>query len=351
VHLRELALALQARGEDVAVLAGGGGVLFEALAHGGVACRELRKLVHPIRPLKDLAAWMEIRQALKKLQPDLVSTHSNKAGLLGRLAARSLGIPVIHTSHGFLFSGRQHSASGRFFRLMEKVAAGAGDRVIAVSRSEYDLARRLKVVDDQKITFIHNGLPDFEPALVAGPAVQPPRLVMVARFAEPKDPVTLLQALGGLKDYRWSLELIGDGRGRGEAEKLVADLGLEDRITFRGWRDDVPQILARSSILVLSSRREGFPLSILEAMRAGLPVVASTVGGVGEAVLEGETGLLFPPGDVKALRNCLERLVSDAALREKMGKAGRKRFLKYFTLDQMVEKTVALYDEVLSGQR
>ncbi len=115
-----------------------------------------------------------------------------------------------------------------------------------------------------------------------------------------------------------------------------------------GVRDDTATILASSQVFVLSSRREGFPLSILEAMRAGLPVIASDVGGVGEAVEEGKTGFVVPPADVDALSDRLSRFIDSPLLRQTMGEAGRKRFLNMFTLEQMVEKTLAVYHDVLS---
>jgi len=343
VHVRDLASALRERGYDVLVLAGGGGALFDALEERGVPYRKLEKLIRPIRPLRDWSALKEIRDALQEIKPDVVTTHSNKAGLLGRLAARSLNIAVVHTSHGFLFGGQQSNATGRFYRLMEKIGARAGDKVIAVSESEFNAAKSLGVIPAEKMVVVHNGLPDVGPRFRADPACEPPVLVMVARFTGPKDHPTLLKALGGLKDYSWSLQLIGAGAEMDAAKKLAAKTGIAQRVSFLGAREDISAILAAAQVFVLSSKREGFPLSILEAMRAGLPVLASAVGGTGEAVEEEKSGLLFPPGDVKALRKRLACLLEDPALRKNMGLAGRKRFLEKFTLEQMVNKTAAVY--------
>lgn len=347
VHVRDLSVALADRGEEVFLLAGGGGMLFEQAAEKGVFCHKLKHLVHPVRPFKDFIAFVEIRSVLRKIKPDLVSTHSNKAGLLGRLAARSLAIPVVHTSHGFLFSGREHSATGRFYRFAEKIASAAGDKVIAVSESDYCRALNLKIVAADKIALIHNGLPELNPTMTALPQNEPPRLVMVARFTEPKDQATLLKAMSGLQRFSWKLRFVGDGRNLEGVQKLARELGIGDRCDFLGACKNIPQLLSECSVLILSSKREGFPLSILEAMRLGLPVVASDVGGVGEAVVEGETGLLFQAGDVETLRNCLEKLILNPGLRRKMGSEGRKRFLKHFTLDKMVQNTVVLYKEML----
>lgn len=344
--MRDLVVALKERGEAVTVLAGGGGVLFDALEEKGVNCRKLDNLVHPVHPLRDLAAYREIRAVLRGLTPDLVTTHSNKAGLLGRLAARSLGIPVIHTSHGFLFSGRESSAAGLFYRIMEKFAAGAADKVIVVAESEYRLAERLGVISSSKMVLVHNGLPGCNSPGLADPEIEPPRLIMVARFAAPKDHTTLLRALATLKNIDWHLTLVGDGVGRRDSEALSAEFGIKDRVSFTGVREDVSRLLADSQAFILSSKREGFPLSILEAMRVGLPVVAADVGGVCEAVEEGQSGFLFPPGDAGRLADQLCRLLEDPFLRKKMGQAGRERFLKNFTIEQMVEETISVYESV-----
>jgi glycosyltransferase involved in cell wall biosynthesis len=346
VHVRDLAGSLVEQGENVTVLAGGDGILFEQLARSGVPCRALKRLIHPIRPLQDLTAYLEIKQVLRELQPDLLTTHSNKAGLLGRLAARSLNIPVVHTSHGFLFSDRPNSSAGHFYRLMEKLASGWSDRIIAVCESEFKVAERFKVIPPKKMVVIHNGLPDLQPPMLARPDIDPPHLIMVARFAAPKDHLSLFKALGLLIDLPWSLTLVGDGDGRREAEELAVRLGISERIEFLGVREDVPALLVASQLFVLSTQREGFPLSVLEAMRAGLPVVASNVGGISEAVKNGTTGLLFPAGNVEVLQEHLALLINNRNLRLNMGQAGRRRFSDKFTLQQMVEKTTAIYHSI-----
>jgi glycosyltransferase involved in cell wall biosynthesis len=349
-HVRDLAPALMRRGFEVVVLGGLGGALFDQLEVQGVRCHKLEHLVHPIRLVSDWRAFGEIRAALKGLKPDLVATHSNKAGLLGRLAARSLSIPAVHTSHGFLFSGKKLNNSGRFYRVIEKIAARFCSAVIAVSESEYAYAADLNVIPREKLVVVHNGIPNLSDQFKANPGREPARLIMVARFAEPKDHETLLRALGNLRDLNWSLQLVGDGDKKAAAEELAAKLGIADRVDFTGVREDVEALLAERSLFVLSTRREGFPISILEAMRAGLPVVAADCGGIGEAVADGETGLLFPAGDVDVLKNCLEKLIKNLSLRQKMGQAGRERYLANFTLGQMVDKTAAVYKTIV-GQK
>jgi len=312
-----------------------------------VPCRPLKNLVHPINPVKDLQAFFEIKAILDGIKPDLVTTHSNKAGLVGRLAAKALEVPVIHTSHGFLFGGRENNISGLFYRLAEKIASGAADRVICVSESEYRLASDLNVIKPDKLRLVYNGLPDLDREYWADPGQEPPRLISVARFAAPKDHLTLLQALAGLKQLPWTLDLIGDGPKRKAVEHLANHPLLAGQVNFLGTRSDVQELLANSAIFVLSSKREGFPISILEAMRAGLPVIATNVGGVSEAVVDGETGYLVPAGDIVALRKRLSVLIEDRVLRKQMGSQGRERFAQLFTLDKMVDRTLDVYREAV----
>ncbi len=347
-HVLIMAEALNTRGNNAVVMAGGEGFLSDALKEKNIRFIKVNNLVHPIKPHKDIMAYLEIKELLKKEKPDLLATHSNKAGFLGRLAARKLKIPVTFTSHGFLFAEGRTYLKRKFYLHIEMLMSRLTDRVIAVSESEMKLAVDSKAVPADKVRVIHNGLPDIGPGQIAIPAAEPPQLVMVARFAEPKDHRTLIRALSGLIDQSWNLVLVGDGPLRNDIERLVDEEGLEDRVAFMGSRKDVPDILAKSQLFILSSKREGFPLSTLEGMRAGMPVLASDVGGVSEAVVDGENGYLCTADDIESLRTGIFNLISNSDLRQRMGKKGRNRFLEKFTSGVMVEKTMLVYDELLS---
>jgi glycosyltransferase involved in cell wall biosynthesis len=169
---------------------------------------------------------------------------------------------------------------------------------------------------------------------------------MVARFQEQKDHALLLTALSGLRDRPWQLELIGDGPLQPAVEEQARRLGLDRQVQFLGVRRDVAERLARSQLFVLATRWEGFPYTTLEAMRAGLPVIASDVGGVREAVAHGETGFLVPRGDVEALRRRLSELLAAPELRRRLGAAGRRSFETTFTFERMIDKTAAVYQAV-----
>jgi glycosyltransferase involved in cell wall biosynthesis len=236
------------------------------------------------------------------------------------------------------------------------------------------------VAKEKKLITIHNGMPDIVlppgkrrvqykaldtgcgeaglPKNAEEPETnRPVRFIMVARFQAQKDHPTLLRALAALGAHdpapsnrggppAWTLELVGDGPDRKKIQNLAAELGIAGRIDFAGQRLDIPERLAEADVFVLISKWEGFPRSILEAMRAGLPVIASDVGGCGESVTEGVTGYLVPKEDVEALRRRLAELLASEETRRRMGLAGRRRFEDNFTFEAMYRKTVGVWEEV-----
>jgi glycosyltransferase involved in cell wall biosynthesis len=348
VHVRDLTRAMRDHGHEAVVIAGGTGPFTTALQAQGVPTVILRHLVAPIAPLKDARALHEIRAALRKLRPDLLSTHSSKAGILGRVVARSLGVPVVFTAHGWAFTPGIPTLQAALYRRIERIAAPLANRIITVSNFDRELALAVGIGSDRQVITVHNGMPDVNSDLRADPGRHPVRLVMVARFEPQKDHPTLLKALAGLRELQWELDLIGDGPLLPEMQRLCGELAISQQVRFWGQRMDVDARLADAQICLLISNWEGFPRSILEAMRAGLPVIASKVGGSSESVVDGETGFLAARGDVELLRTRLERLLTDAELRRRLGAAGRERYEQHFTLGHTVAKTLAVYQQILA---
>jgi glycosyltransferase involved in cell wall biosynthesis len=349
IHVRDLAVAVRALGHAPTVITGGSGSFVESLRAEGVPVTILRHLAVPIGPLQDLRAFREIRAALRHLSPDLITTHSSKAGILGRIAGRSLGIPVVFTAHGWAFTPGIPSLQATVYRGIERLAGPLSSRIITVSEFDRGLALQARIASSDRLVTVHNGIQDVSPRLRAEPGRTPARLTMVARFEAQKDHPTLLHALAGLKQHSWVLDLIGSGPLMGNMQALASELGLADRVNFLGQRMDVGEILGQAQISLLVTNWEGFPLSILESMRAGLPVVASAVGGIDEAIKESETGYLVPRGGIEQLRERIARLLADPELRRDLGASGRARFEQHFTLDHAVSKTLTVYHDVLAG--
>lgn len=351
VHLRDLCLHLINGGHQVVVLVGGRGPFLDELSLHGIPYETLSYLIRPIQPWVDIRALFELREKLRELQPDLVATHSSKAGWIGRIAARSLGLPVVFTAHGWAFTEGVPLTRRLLYICAERLAAQFASRIITVSDFDRSLALEFRVAPEARMVTIHNGMSEVNEILRAKPEQTPPRIVMVARFEHPKDHGLLIRALSRNKDIPWTLELVGDGPLRPEVEQLTASLGLMHRVEFVGTRNDVPERLAKAQILALVSRWEGFPLTILEGMRAGLPIVASDVGGVREAVSDGRTGFLTPRGDVDTLATKLRILLGNAELRKRMGVLGRNKFQEHFTFDHMFRKTLDVYATVAADKQ
>lgn len=348
VHVRDLAVSMAQRGHEPAVLVGAGGPFLAHLRQANVHAVPLQHLAAAISPVRDTRALGEIHSVLKRWRPDFVSTHSSKAGILGRMAARALGIPVLFTAHGWAFTPGVPSRQAWLYRAIERAAAPFANRIITVSEFDRKLALARLSLSPGKVVTVHNGMPDIDPSLWADPGRSPVRLTMIARFEPQKDHSTLLDALAQLTHLPWTLDLVGDGPLLPKVQAASRVLGLGERVHFWGQRGDIPQRLADAQIALLITNWEGFPRSILEAMRAGLPVIASDAGGNSESVQHGATGFIVPKGGTAELRNRLEDLITSPELRVRLGRNGRARYEQEFTLRHTIDKTLAVYQEVVA---
>jgi glycosyltransferase involved in cell wall biosynthesis len=351
IHVRDLVTAVVAQGHSPSVITSGTGPFIDDLRQLDIPVRVLRNLAVPIHLLRDLRALREIRATLAELRPELLAAHSSKAGILGRLAGRSLRVPVVFTVHGWAFTPGVPALRAAVYRQVERVVGPLASKIITVSEFDRQLGLAARITGENRMVTVHNGMPDVSGSLRADPGRSPVRLVMVARFGAQKDHPTLFRALAGLQSHAWELDLIGEGPRLAEIKSLAADLGLGGRVRFLGQRTDVDRILSNAQVSLLATNWEGFPLSILESMRAGLPVVATAVGGIGESVRDEANGFLVPRGDVERLRDRVERLLKSPELRVRMGAEGRARFEQDFTLAQSVDRTLAVYEDVLTRER
>lgn len=343
VHVRDLARAMCERGQEALVLVGGTGPVTDQLTVAGVPFQSLRSLGRAVRPWLDARAFFELVGALREFRPDLVSTHTAKAGWLGRAACARLGIPVIHTPHGWPVAGRLPGPQAVMFELAERIASRWARAVVCVCEEERRVALEKGFARPGQAQVIYNGVRDVPHALRAVPASCPVRIVSVARFEAPKDHATLLRALARLGALDWELELVGDGPLEPAMRALAKKLGIAGRVRFLGYQPDAAPVLARAQLFVLASRSEAFPRSVLEAMRAGLPVVASRVGGLAEAVDNEKNGVLVPRDDIGGLSAALGGLIADVHRRQRLGAAARLTYESRFRLERMVEATFALY--------
>lgn len=347
VHVLDLAKGLQESGHTVEVLVGGSGVFINKAKAIGINCTSLKYLRRDISILNDFLGFFELRKELSLNKPDIVHLHSTKAGVLGRLAANAADVPSVFTAHGWAFTDGIPPLRRFFYLQIERLMALFTNKVITVSDFDKKLALRLGVGNEALITTVHNGIPSY-PVVRKDFKNDVIKMIMVARFDNQKDHQTLINAISRVECNNWHLELVGDGPLLDGIVKHVESLGLSGKVSFSGSCDDVATRLLQSDVFLLISNWEGLPLTILEAMRAGLPVIASSVGGVSEAVAHGSTGVLVPRGDVHALAESITLMLENESFRLSCGHAGRVKFDAEFVFDVMLEKTESIYREVLN---
>jgi glycosyltransferase involved in cell wall biosynthesis len=343
-HVLDLARGMREQ-FDSEVATGEEGFLTDTCREEGIPVHVVPGLEREIKPFDDWRGLGELIKLMRRIKPDIVHAHTFKAGFLGRLAAKRLKIAALYTVHMWPF-GRAVPLSWRIAAPhCERMAARWCDRIISVSDLGARTAAEHRICDPSKVVAVLNGIADH-PGRARLDHDQGLSCTMVARFTGFKDHALLLRAFARVPGEA-RLKLVGDGDTLPAAKRLAEELGIRERVEFKGSRGDVPEILAQTDVFVLASKTETLPISILEAMRAGLPVIASDVGGVSEEVVDGETGLLVSSGSVEELSSALNRLLTDKTLRMTMGRAGRKRFEKLFVADTMIGRTRELYEQVL----
>lgn len=295
--------------------------------------------------------FVAVYQYLRREKIDLVHTHFSVPGFIGRLAAWLAGVPVIvHTIHGYPYHAKSSMMQRTFYVLLERAVGRIAHLVLSQNRGDMQDAIRYSIVPRERLRYIGNGicLERFRPPR-RRPVPEVVTIVCVARMEFVKNHRMLFAALHRLAErgIAWRLQLIGGGEMRGEYEALCQELGIKDRVEFLGYCDDIPELLARADISVLTSIKEGVPRAILESMAMALPVVATRIPGNVDAVREGETGYLVGVDDVDALAAMLERLIADPGLRARLGARGREIVLQDFDERRIIDALSHVYRRLL----
>lgn len=319
-------------------------------------------LVRPIRPWADLRAWRALTRMFHAQRPDLVHTHSGKAGILGRLAARRAGVPcVVHTIHGPSFGPFQGALANALFTAAERHAGRVTDHFVVVANAMTRQYLAAGIGRPEQYTRVFSGF-DLDPFLRAvndparrrrlGLAVDDFVIGKIARLCELKGHDDLIASAPAIvaRVPRAKFLLVGDGAWRGRLEAAIARRGLGRRFVFTGLVPpaEIPALVGVMDVLAHLSRREGLPRALPQALAAGRPVVAYDCDGAGEVCLDGRTGFLVPSGDLDAFATRVAALAEDAALRTRLGEAGRALVRGQFTIEAMVDGLHALYLRLLN---
>ncbi len=318
------------------------------------------ELVRPVHPLKDILALRRLEQIFRTQKPDIVHTHSGKAGIIGRLAARRAGVPVIiHTIHGPSFGAFQNGLSNFIFTAAERRAAQATDHFIVVADAMTTQYLAAGIGRPRQYTKVFSGFPlepflaaKNDPALRAKLGLQPDDFVVgtIARLVKLKGHDNLFAVAPELirRCPQMKFLLVGDGEYRARFENLARSLGLERHFVFTGLvpPGEVPALVGVMDALVHLSLREGLPRALPQALAAAKPVIAYDCDGAREVCLDNETGFLLRPGDLEGLKSRLLQLANDAPLRGKFGRHGQSFVRQNFSVEGMVDGIYALYQKL-----
>ena len=326
----------------------------------------VRNLVRPVRPVKDLLCIAELAELFRRERPDIVHTHSSKAGIVGRIAARMAGVPcVVHSIHGFGFNPYQSSAVRRLFVALERLTAPWTKKLVAVSAENIREGLGLGIGSREQYVLIRSGV-DIERIRKAAAASDPKKLreslgvaadrkvvLTVGPFKPQKDPVAFVRmaAEAAKSCDRAVFLMVGDGELRPQIEREARELKLGDRLKLLGWRKDIPELLNACDVFALNSLWEGLPRAGVEALIAGKPVVACAVNGVPEIVRDGENGFLLPPGRPEEMADRVARILNDGALARRLSENAAKSIGEEFDIRGMVARQEELYGSLLPTEK
>jgi glycosyltransferase involved in cell wall biosynthesis len=342
------------------------GSLMERVGAGGVPVEVIPQLRRAIHPGRDFASYLRIKRILADFQPDVVHTHSAKAGILGRLAARRLGVPaIVHGVHGAPFHPYQNAAARAFFRACERWAAPKCHAFVSVADAMTELMVAAGVAPRDKFTTIYSGM-EVEPFLESNQhrdrvrqqlGYRPEHVVVgkIARLFHLKGHQYVVAAARQVIDTDPNVRflLVGDGLLADRVRQQIAAADLEDHFQLTGLvpPERIPELIAAMDVLVHASLREGLARTLPQALIAGKPVVSYDVDGAREVVIPQQTGYLLPPKSVQEMADALVELAADPALRDRLGGEGRRRFTDVFRHERMTAQVRALYQKLLGRQQ
>ena len=361
---------IRVHGDEVLLVTGPSGIhegdLLPRARAGGVPLEMVPQLQRQIRPLADAVAYRKVKKIIGRFRPDVVHTHSAKAGILGRAAATALRVPVVvHTVHGAPFHPYQSALARNVFRLCERWAAPRCHAFISVADAMTDLMVEAGVAEREKFTTIYSGM-EVEPLLES----HKHRVATRERFGYGPEHIVVgkIARLFHLKGHEYIIEaarrvvereprvrflFVGSGILRSQLETQIEAAGLGDYFQFAGLvpREEIPAMISAMDIVVHASLREGLARVLPQALLAAKPAVSYDIDGAREVVINNVTGVLLPPKSTGELADAIVRLAADPELRARLGEEGRRRFAETFRHEFMTARIRELYAELLAKSK
>lgn len=354
-HVLLLSRELKNRGYDVTIFTSEGGALVDKAIESGIKVEIVKNLVREINPASDAKALKELYRAFKAGGYDIVHCHSSKAGVLGRIAAKLAGAGrIVYTAHGFVFNEPMSVAKMYMYVNMERIGAAFGDKIIAVSRKDFETAIENRITKREKLVFIPNAIPGIDKGSLKEAAQTREELGIkagefaigtVSNFYKTKGHVYLVEAIKRLYSggYRFKTVFAGQGPEEEAVKKLAGDCG---DILFLGYREDNYDIMNALDLFVLPSVKEGMPYVVLEAMSLGKPVLCTKVGALADIITDGVNGYIVEAGESEALYGKLKSIIDGGTEKlNETGMAGKEYADRNFSMSNFMEEIINIYEE------
>ncbi|EPI8559764.1 glycosyltransferase family 4 protein [Vibrio fluvialis] len=339
------------------------GLMTDECEKNNIVCHFVPSLVREINLIKDFRAFIDIYKLCKKYQFDIIHTHSSKTGVIGRLAAKLAGVPmIVHTVHGFAFPAAKNYKQKIVFWIMEWIGTLCSDKIICLHEEDKNTARKVLGAADHKLEVLPNGV-DLKKYT---PASQEKKLTLRSEFGIPnkaivigmngrlweqKNPIALLHSALTILNCRDDVYFLftGDGDLRQEMDLKIQESGQQENVKLLGWRNDVNNILKAMDIFVLPSLWEGMPLAIIEAQATGLPCIVSDIQGNNHLVKDNVNGLLFDLSSENQLTTQLEKLIESEEYRLRLGEKALDLVISKYNVDTRSNKLSAIYSDFFNN--
>lgn len=344
-HVLDISTELLKHDYEVHVISSGDGPFRALIEKSNIPYHKLLNFKREPNLFDDIGVVLQLRRLIKLHQPHVVALHSVKAGLVGRLSSIGLNCNVIYTAHGWSHIRSASRFNKKIYSFLEKFLSFFSSHVICVSDEDYSFALNSIGISIKKLRLIPNGtiVPKFDELDAVRKKTDCLNLLSVVRFQEPKDFDTLLNALRLIKDSCWHLSLLGDGEDFDLVKSKIVSYGLENKISLEGFHTEISCYYKMADVILLISKSEGLPMSLIEAMSYSKMLIGSNVGGIPELITHNWNGYLVDDGDFISLSKYISVILREINICKVFGDRSFERFIDKYTFDKMLLDTLTVY--------
>ena len=341
-YVLDVSKELKKDGYEVTVVSSSSGVFKNKICDENINYVGIKTLTREFTLMNDLLTLIFLIRMIIKKRPDVVSLHSIKAGLLGRIACWFTCTTVYFTAHGWSHIRDSRGFKKALYITLEKYLSFLCKKVICVSQADLDFAKQIIGIKEQRLCLIPNGVRAVA-KVDKKHSNDELKLLSIVRFQAPKDFDTLLLALSKIKNSAWILDILGDGPDFEKVKQEITKFGLKDKVNLLGFKSDIDEHYQNADAVILISKSEGLPMSLLEAMSCSKLLIASNVGGISELIIPEWNGFLIAGNDSKYLSSCIMEIINSPHIIKKYGRNSKIHFDTNYSFNQMYGRLLDLY--------